>query len=268
MLALCATESSSMPDQLSYAILGRGRWSEKIQSVLAGHGRRSVSIAATRAALDEDEAAYRARLTSAMIATDAHIAWLCLPPGPHIPLIVEAAIFAGLHVIVEKPWLTSSAETARLFETAQNAGRVVAVHYEYCFCREVETWRRQPQGGAGMQFHGRFTVDRPDRLGISAAENLGSHLLAIWEYAVPHAQVAEIHCGYELPNERRVWLEREGKVTGAINFLSNEPVIQRFIDRFESALHGADFPLDLHFADRVAAALSELKAPQNAKAQS
>jgi len=257
-----------MPDQLSYAILGRGRWSEKIQSVLAGHGRRSVSIAATRAALDEDEAAYRARLTSAMIATDAHIAWLCLPPGPHIPLIVEAAIFAGLHVIVEKPWLTSSAETARLFETAQNAGRVVAVHYEYCFCREVETWRRQPQGGAGMQFHGRFTVDRPDRLGISAAENLGSHLLAIWEYAVPHAQVAEIHCGYELPNERRVWLEREGKVTGAINFLSNEPVIQRFIDRFESALHGADFPLDLHFADRVAAALSELKAPQNAKAQS
>jgi len=183
-------------------------------------------------------------------------------------LIVEAAISAGLHVVVEKPWLTSSAETARLFETAQNAGRVVAVQYEYCFCREVETWRRQLQGGAGLQFYGRFTVDRPDRLGIPAAENLGSHLLAIWEYAVPHAQMAEIHCGYELPNERRVWLEREGKVTGAINFLSNEPVIQRFIDRFESALHGADFPLDLNFAGRVAAALSELKAPQNAKPQS
>ena len=256
-----------MPDHLSYAILGRGRWSEKIQKVLAGHGRRSVSIGATRAALDEDEAAYRARLTSAMMATDAHIAWLCLPPGPHIPLIVEAAILAGLHVVVEKPWLTPSAETTRLFETAQNAGRVVAVHYEYCFCREVETWRKQLDGGAGLQFCGRFTVDRPDRLGIPAAENLGSHLLAIWQYAVPHAQVAQIHCGYELPNERRVWLEREGKVTNAIDFLSNEPVIQRFIDRFESALHGPDFPLDLNFAARVAAALSELKAPRSAKAQ-
>ena len=200
-----------MPDQLSYAILGRGRWSGKDPKVLAGHGRRSVSIGATRAALGEDQAAYRARLTSAMIATDAHIAWLCLPPGPHIPLIVEAAIFAGLHVIVEKPWLIPAAETARLFAMAQNAGRVVAVHYEYCFCREVESWRSQLQGGAGLQFCGRFTVDRPDRLGISAAENLGSHLLAIWQYAVPHAQVAEIHCGYELPNERRVWLEREGK---------------------------------------------------------
>lgn len=257
-----------MPDQLSYAILGRGRWSERIQRILASHGRRSVSIGATRAALDEDQAAYRARLTSAMIATDAHIAWLCLPPGPHIPLIVQAAIAAGLHVVVEKPWLTPSAETTRLFRTAQNAGRLVAVHYEYCFCREVEGWRRQLEGGAGLQFCGRFTVDRPDRLGIPAVENLGSHLLAIWQYAVPQAQVAEIHCGYELPNERRVWLEREGKVTSAINFLSNEPVIQRFIDRFESALHGADFPLDLNFAARVAAALSELRAPQNPKAQS
>lgn len=257
-----------MPDQLSYAILGRGRWSERIQRVLEGHGRRSVCIGATRAALDEDQAAYRARLTSAMIATDAQIAWLCLPPGPHVPLIVEAAISAGLHVVVEKPWLTPPAETARLFETAQNAGRLVAVHYEYCFCREVESWLKQLQGGAGLQFYGRFTVDRPDRLGIFAAENLGSHLLAIREYAVPHAQVAEIHCGYELPNERRVWLEREGQVTGAINFLSDEPVIQRFIDRFESALHGPEFPLDLNFAARVAAALSELKAPQNPKAQS
>jgi hypothetical protein len=201
-------------------------------------------------------------LTSAMIATDAQIAWLCLPPGPHIPLIVEAALSAGLHVIVEKPWLTSSAETARLFEAARNAARLVAVHYEYCFCREVESWRKQLQGGAGLQFYGRFTVDRPDRLGIPAAENLGSHLLAIREYAVPHAQVAEIHCGYELPNERQVWLEREGNVTGAINFLSNEPVLQRFIDRFESALHGPDFPLDLNFAARVAAALSELKNPR------
>ena len=65
-----------------------------------------------------------------------------------------------------------------------------------------------------------------------------------------------------------MWLERERQVTSAINFLSNEPVIQRFIDRFESALHGPDFPLDLNFAARVSAALSELKADHNPKAQS
>jgi hypothetical protein len=37
-----------------------------------------------------------------------------------------------------------------------------------------------------------------------ACVNLGCHLLAIREWAVPASEVSEVHCGYELPDERQV----------------------------------------------------------------
>src|SRR5450755_3187754 len=157
-----------MPEELSYVILGRGRWAKRIDGILAGLKRRTTCIPSTRPDAGEDHASDSDRLTSAMAATGAHIAWLCLPPGPHIPLITEAALAAGLHAIAEKPWLASSAESLRLLELARRAGRMVAVHYEYCFLCEIEIWRQQLQGGAGLQFRGRFTVDRSDHLKIPA----------------------------------------------------------------------------------------------------
>jgi Oxidoreductase family, NAD-binding Rossmann fold len=258
-----------MSEELSYVILGRGRWAKRIDGILTGHRRRTAHIAATRPDVGEDDVSYSGRMASAMGATGAHVAWLCLPPGRHIPLITEAALDAGLHVIVEKPWLASAAQAASLVELAREAGRLIAVHYEYCFLSEIEIWRQQLQEGAGLRFSGRFTVDRPDHLNIPATENLGSHLLAIREYAVPHAQVDEIRCGHDLPDERRAWLERDGRVTDAVDFTrSTEPVIQRFIDRFEAGVRGAVFPLDLNFASRVAVALAALQAAQKRKEQS
>ncbi|HEY4961052.1 MAG TPA: hypothetical protein VII29_09360, partial [Terriglobales bacterium] len=83
------------------------------------------------------------------------------------------------------------------------------------------------------------------------------------------ADVNEIHCGYELPDERRVWLERDGRETAAVDFTrSTEPVIQRFIDRFDAGVRRADFPLDLNFASRVAVALSAVTEAQKKKEQS
>src|SRR5450755_3074028 len=102
-----------MPEGLSYVILGRGRWAKRIDSILTGYGRRTTCIPSTRPDTGEDHAADSDHLTSAMAATGADIAWLCIPPGPHIPLIAEAALVARLHVVVEKPWLASAAETAR-----------------------------------------------------------------------------------------------------------------------------------------------------------
>jgi Oxidoreductase family, NAD-binding Rossmann fold len=253
-----------MPEEVSYVILGRGRWAKRMDGILSGHGRRTSHIAATRSNVGEEDAAYGLRMTTAIAAAGAQVAWLCLPPGPHIPLITKAALIAGLHVIVEKPWLTPPGETARLLELAKGAGRIVAVHYEYCFLREVENWHQQLQGGAGLRFGGRFTVSSPDQVGVPAIENLGSHLLAIREFAAPHAQLAGIHCGYDMPDERRVWLERDGRASSSVNFLGNsEPVIQRFIDRFEDGARRTDFALDLGFASRVAAALAFLKEQQS-----
>jgi hypothetical protein len=85
-------------------------------------------------------------------------------------------------------------------------------------------------------------------------------LLAIRAYAVPRSAVAEIRCGYELPDERRVWVEKSGENVAAIDFLANrEPIIQRFVGLLEDALNGAEFPFDLDLAARVSDDVARLK---------
>jgi hypothetical protein len=184
---------------------------------------------------------------------------LCLPPGPHIPLILQAAIEAGVHAIVEKPWLCSRDETEQLVMLACAKRLRTGIHYEYCLIDEVENWRRRFGGGVGFHYGGRFGLSRPDHLGLSAIDNLGSHLMAVRDYAVPNAEISEICCGYELPDERCVWLENNGQRIASIDFLGNEqPIIQRFIAKFEAGIEGGEFPWDLSFGLRVAQDITAL----------
>jgi len=241
-----------MADGPAYVILGRGRWAGRMQSILAAEKRRISSIPATRRNSDEADSAYRSRLAEAMAASGAQIAWLCVLPGPHVSLMIDAALDAGLHVVVEKPWQVSERLTASLVERAKSLHRLIAVHFEYCLLEEVERWRRDFCPGAGLRFGGRFFLSRPDHTGMPAMDNLGSHLLAIRSYAAPQSTVQEIRCGYEQPDERYVWLERRNTRAAFIDLLANkEPIIQRFVAKVEASLEGADFPFDLEFALRV-----------------
>jgi predicted dehydrogenase len=242
-----------MADAPAYVILGRGRWAVRIQTILAGENRRVSSIPETRQATGETDASYRSRLAEAMSASNAQIAWLCVLPGHHVPFMVDSALDAGLHVIVEKPWQSSQRVTSSLVARAKSLRRLIAVHFEYCLLGEVERWRRDFLSGTGLRFGGRFFLSRPDHTGMSAMDNLGSHLLAIRAYAVPQAAVQEIRCGYEQPDERCVWLEKRNTPAALIDLLANkEPIIQRFIAKVEASLEGAAFPLDLEFALHVA----------------
>jgi len=246
-----------MPDAPAYAIVGRGRWAQRMHVILQEHGRQTSSVGETRRESGEPEDHYRSRMTSALAATKAQIAWLCLPPGPHIPIITEAAITAGLHVIAEKPWLVPPAETQRLINLAQSKQCLVGLHHEYCFLTEVAQWRQRFQGTKGLLFGGTFYLGRGDHTGIPAIENLGSHLLAIREFAVPQSELGLMFCAYERPDQRRVWLEKDGAQVAALDLLAHrEPIIQKFVDCFERAPETASFPLDLRFAMRVAAALA------------
>ncbi len=245
----------------AYVILGRGRWAKKMQPIIAGEERAITTIEETRRRPSESSPSYVSRLTEAIKASRAEIAWLCVSPGPHMSLMTQAALEAGLHVIVEKPWYGSAEDTERLQGLAHAKGRLVAVHFEYLVHREVENWRRTLHPGAGLRFGGQFFLSRADRSGIPAIDNLGCHLLAIREFAVPAAEISEIQCAYERPDKRLVWLEREGQRIGSINLLKgSERIIQDFMKKVEAALGDAAFPFDLGFAFRVAKQLNACRA--------
>lgn len=166
--------------------------------------------------------------------------------------MMEAAIEAGLHVIVEKPWLCSAEETERLQALAQARHALLAIHYEYCLMDAVEAWRRQWNGGTELRFGGRLKVQRPNHIGLPALDNLGSHLFAIHQHCVPASSITEIDCDYNQPNDRRVWLENQDQRVAEIDLLANqEPIIQRFIARVEAGTNGEGFPFDLDFALKV-----------------
>ena len=220
--------------------------------MLVGEGRRAEFAAGLRRGTNESSGAYESRLAQTFSDSSAQIAWLCVPPGAHVPMLIRAAFAAGLHVIVEKPWLYSSQETALLQDAATKARLQGGVHFEYCLLSEIENWRRQHARQDDLVFGGTFNVHAADRLGISAMQNLGTHLVAMREYAVPHSRLSNIYCGYELPDERTVWLDSAERRVATIDFLgSKEPIVQRFLARFENSLDGSTFPFDFAFAQRV-----------------
>ncbi len=244
----------------AYVILGRGRWAQKMRPIISGEGRSVALIEDARQHPSESESAYMGRLAAAMKSSGASIAWLCVTPGRHVCLMIQAAIETGLHVIVEKPWYGSSKQTQRLRALARAKGRVIAVHFEYLLLDEVEQWKADFHPGAGCCFGGRFFLSRSDRSGIPAIDNLGCHLLAIREYAVPSSGISEIQCGYDRPDERLIWIDKGSKRVSSIDLLSHgQPIIQRFMQKVEAALDGAAFPFDLEFALRVAVELNAYK---------
>jgi len=244
----------------AYAILGRGRWARRMGAILAGEGREVRFVEETRQKEEEDSAAYRWRLAEELRARRAEVAWLCVPPGEHIAGMLNAALDAGLHVVVEQPWLMTEPETAGWIERARSLGRITGVHYEYCLLEALESWKREYGSGEGGRFGGVFHHSRSRHLQLPAMDVLGTHLLSIREYAVPEAEVGQVDCGYERADERRVWLEKSGHRVAEIDFLENEePLIQRYIERFEAAMESGEFTFDLAFAARVSAEASALK---------
>jgi hypothetical protein len=245
---------------LAYAILGRGRWAGKIRTILTAENREVVDLAESRQCANEGIAEYRARLADQIHAQRAEAVWLCVPPGPHVHVMIEAALDAGVHIVAEKPWYGSRQVTAALIERSRSVDRIVAIHYQYCFLSEVEAWRTQFGLDSGIRFGGRFFVNRVNRTGIPAIDNLGSHLASIRAFAVPKSELAEIHCGYQQADERCAWLERESQRFACLDLLAaKEPIIQRFIGKFEAAIEEGKFPLDLNHALRVSEDLAALR---------
>jgi hypothetical protein len=245
-----------MTDGPDYVVVGRGRWGERMKSVLDGLGRRVTVVphSPRRHPASESDSHYEARMTEVIAGRGGSVAWLCVPPGDHVTPLIRVAVSSGMHVIVEKPWLCSEEETAALVERARQAGRVIGVHFEYCLLEGVQRWRDQLEEGRHVAFGGRFTTPATDRMGVPAEVNLGCHLRAVHEYAVPQARIAELVCAYEKPAQRVVWVEPSGGARQEIDFTrQHEPIIQRFVTLFEKCVGTDSFPFGPSFARRASA---------------
>ena len=82
-----------------------------MHAMLMDEGRRAEFASGLRRQSNESSGAYESRLAQTFSGSSAQIAWLCVPPGAHVPTLIRAAFAAGLHVIVEKPWIYSREET-------------------------------------------------------------------------------------------------------------------------------------------------------------
>ena len=241
-----------MANDPSYIIAGKGRWGTRMHELLAGEGRRVEFAPSPRREVGESDDDYEARMARSFATSAAQIAWLCVPPGAHVPLLVRAALAAGFHVIVEKPWNYSREATAALQRIGDTKKLKIGVHFEYCFLSGVGRWRGEYARRGDLRFSGIFTTSVSDHMGVSAMQNLGSHLFSIHEFAVPNATIEEIRCGYDSVNQRTVWLESGKERVAEIDLLAHqEPIIQRYLARLESSLRGENFPIDLGFAQRV-----------------
>lgn len=249
-----------MAEAPGYVILGRGRWAKRLQTIISAEGRTVSAIEETRQRPSETMAGYASRLSDAMRESHTQVAWLCVSPGEHVCAMIQAALEAGLHVVAEKPWYGSGAETERLQALARERRRVVAIHFEYLLHPEVQEWKKGFYPGTDVCFGGHFFLNRPDHTGIPVADNLGSHLMAIREFSVPGSRIREMQCAYERRNERLVWLEQNGREIASIDlFQGSGRIIQDFMKKVEAALDGAAFPFDLGFALRVANQLNAFK---------
>lgn len=241
-----------MAEEPSYVILGRGYWAQRMQLILTGENRVVSRIEETRQRPTENASLYVSRLASAIQTSKATIAWLCVLPGPHVSHMIEAALEARAHVIVEKPWYGSQEDTERLQALARQNHRLLAVHFEYLALSEVEDWKTTFHPGLGLQFGSHFFQSRSGHTNIPALDNLGCHTLAIREFAVPASEIAELACGYQRADERLVWIERAGQRLSSIDLRTHgQPIIQRFLKKVEAAIEGAAFAFDLEFALRV-----------------
>ncbi|WP_344249097.1 hypothetical protein [Isoptericola hypogeus] len=219
-----------------------------------------VPLGAVRQRDGESDPEYVARMSAALGEARCTHAWLCVPPGRHVPLQVEAAARRGIHVIGEKPWPYDPADLGAVAAGHHGVAPRVLVCFEYVLLSGVQAWRESQGGGAGLTFHGVFSVAAPDRLGIPALWNMGSHLAAIREWAVPESSVGSLRARYDAEPERRVWLEdASGTRVSEVDFLSSaEPILERFAAGATEG-RGPVTELDPGFAARVSRVVAALE---------
>lgn len=126
----------------------------------------------------------------------------------------KAALLAGKHAVVEKPFTVSVAEADELIELAKEKGKVLSVYHNRRFTSDTKTVRKLLDSGLlgeVRDYESHFDRYRPEPRPFGAWRekplpgsgifyDLGSHLIdqALWFFGMPEAVTAEI-------NAQRPW---------------------------------------------------------------
>jgi scyllo-inositol 2-dehydrogenase (NADP+) len=186
--------------ELRVGLIGYGLAGEAFHAPLiaAAAGLRLASVVtsdperATRAARDHPGVRVLSRAEELFRAATEHdLVVVATPNRFHVPL-AEAALEAGLHVVVDKPLATSAARGRRLVEAAARSGLVLAVFHNRRLDGDFLTVRRlleEDALGAPRRFESRFDRWRPELRADAWRElarseqgggllfDLGSHLI-------------------------------------------------------------------------------------------
>jgi predicted dehydrogenase len=111
-------------------------------------------------------------------------------PETHFPM-TKAALEAGKHVVVEKPFVATSSEAQQLIDVAKRTGRLLSVYqnrrYDADFSTVAKVLKVDKSLGEVAEFHTHFDRHRPDppadswkltdAPGHGAIYELGTHLI-------------------------------------------------------------------------------------------
>jgi predicted dehydrogenase len=178
---------------MSAAVVGAGLMGRWHARELARAGGSLVAVADPEpdaaASLAGDRAARFPTFTALLEATSVDVVHICAPTETHVEL-VEEALAAGAHVLVEKPLARDADTTRRLLDAARRERRLLCPVHQYLFQPGVRRASRVlarlgalvqldatacSAGGAGA------SEDELDRVALDIAP----HALAVLERLLP-----------------------------------------------------------------------------------
>ena len=121
-------------------------------------------------------------LDEALARPDVHAAVVCTPASTH-HAVARACLARGVHVLVEKPMTTRTADADDLIGIAEAGGQVLMVGHTFVFnagVRKMKEYMDRPDFGSVYYLYARRTGLGPIRSDIDAIWDLAPHDLSIF----------------------------------------------------------------------------------------
>ncbi|MEK7623205.1 MAG: Gfo/Idh/MocA family oxidoreductase, partial [Patescibacteria group bacterium] len=116
---------------------------------------------------------------------------IATPATTHFDLI-QKALLAGKHVLVEKPMVTTAEEAKKIETLAKKQGKTLMVGYQYIYHDAIRYLKTSFDFGNVNYFFGEHLSSGPVRTDVGCFMDAGVHDLAIIEYLFAPGRIAGV----------------------------------------------------------------------------